>query len=298
MPPIRALVGAAALVAAAALASSPALAFSARSLEEVEADLAAAAPAEPARPEVSAQPAAPVADDWAADADLYADEEAFEEEEIPAEPDPFETMNRGLFRFNNQVDRFVLDPASRAYAFVVPDPAEAAILRGFENLNSPVVFVNDVMQLELKRAGVTLTRFLVNSTLGVVGLFDVAADMGLEGHQSDFGQTLARYGLGSGPYIVIPILGPATLRDAVGFGVDLFFRPLFYLLGPFDFLIVGSGNGFVVRASYVEELDILRESSVDYYAAMRSIYFQRRAEQLRRHDDRRRDVAAAPPTPR
>lgn len=289
MQPIGARRAALLLIAILACAAPPAAALSARSLEEVETELAAGVSeprTEPPGVDTTAPEPATTSDPWADDADLYVDEDEESDAADPvSEPDPFEGLNRGLFGFNNQVDRFVLDPASRAYAFVMPDPAERAILRGFTNLNSPVVFVNDLMQLELKRAGITLTRFVVNSTVGLVGLFDIAEKMGLEGHQSDFGQTLARYGVGSGPYIVIPLLGPATVRDAVGFGVDLFFRPLFYLIGPFDFLIVGTGNGFVVRASYVEELDLLRESSVDYYAAMRSIYFQRRAKELRREPD-------------
>lgn len=229
-------------------------------------------------------PAAPPASDpYAADADLYAEDEDWDEaaSSALAEPDPFEGANRRLLSFNNGVDRFLLDPASKVYGFIMPDPAERAVLRLFTNLNSPAVFINDVFQFQFRRAGVTLSRFVVNSTVGLAGLFDVAGVMGLEGHTSDFGQTMARVGIGSGPYVVIPLLGPSTARDAVGFGVDLLFRPLFYLLGPLDFLIVGTGNGFVVRSSYAEELEALREGSVDYYSTLRNAYFQRRAEQLR-----------------
>jgi phospholipid-binding lipoprotein MlaA len=239
-------------------------------------------PAAPAEPDPGAAAEGPVSDPWAADADLYADEEEWDSEEpAVAEPDPFEGANRRLLSFNDGVDRLLLDPAAKAYGFVMPDPAERAVLRAFTNLNSPAVFVNDVFQFEFKRAGVTFSRFLLNSTVGVAGLFDVAGALGMEGHTSDFGQTMARFGVGSGPYVVIPLLGPSTARDALGFGVDLFFRPLFYLIGPLDFLLVGTGNGFVVRASYVEELEALREGSVDYYATLRNAYFQRRAEQLR-----------------
>lgn len=224
-----------------------------------------------------------IKDPYAADADLYSDDEDFGADEAPsgAEPDPFEGANRRLLTFNNGVDRYLLDPASKVYDFLMPDPAEHAVLRAFTNLNSPTVFVNDVFQLEFKRAGITLSRFVLNSTVGVAGLFDVAGAMGIKGHTADFGQTLARLGIGSGPYVVIPLLGPSTARDAVGYGVDLFFRPLFYLIGPLDFLIIGTGNGFVVRSSYVQQLEALKEGSVDYYAALRNAYFQRRAEELR-----------------
>jgi phospholipid-binding lipoprotein MlaA len=303
--------GAICLLAAALLLPAPATALSAASLdEEAEAEAAvdAAEPPPAASPEseppASEPPASdawapdpdlyaddppepPPEDPWAVEPDLYADEEDTDADDedlyqlaIP-EPDPFETANRGLLYFNNGVDRFLLDPASKAYQFVMPDFAERALLRAFANFNSPVTLVNDVFQLEFRRAGVTLSRLVVNSTVGLAGFIDVAERMGLEAHVSDFGMTLAKAGLGSGPYIVIPVLGPSTARDAVGFGVDLLFRPLFYLIGPFDFLFVGTGNGFLVRASYMEELEALREGSVDYYATLRNAYFQRRAEQLR-----------------
>ena len=301
--------GATCLLVAALLLPGPAIALSAASLdEEAEAEAAAEAAeppaAEPPAPEpptagspesdswapepdlyADDPPEPPPEDPWAVEPDLYADEEDAEGDDIESlaipEPDPFEGANRGLLHFNNGVDRFLLDPASKAYQFVMPDFAERALLRAFANFNSPATLVNDVFQLEFKRAGVTLSRLVVNSTVGLAGFIDVGEHMGLEGHVSDFGMTLAKAGAGSGPYIVIPILGPSTARDAVGFGVDLLFRPLFYLIGPFDFLFVGTGNGFLVRASYMEELEALREGSVDYYATLRNAYFQRRAEQLR-----------------
>ena len=286
-------------IASALLLAAPAGAFSERSLELAPRAALAGELEFVAVAELFADAAAPVADPyaahadlyaddeplasdpWAADADLYSDDEAWDDEEA-AFSDPFEGANRRLLAFNDGVDRFLLDPAAKAYDFVMPDPAERAVERAFTNLNSPAVFVNDLLQLELKRAGVTLSRFVLNSTVGVAGLFDVAGAVGLDGHRSDFGQTMARMGVGSGPYMVLPLLGPSTARDAVGFGVDLLFRPLFYLIGPIDFLIVGTGNGVVVRASYVEELQALREGSVDYYSALRNAYLQRRAEELRR----------------
>jgi phospholipid-binding lipoprotein MlaA len=307
--------GATCILAVALLLANPASALSAASLDE-EAAAEAAAAADAAEPPAQAEappapepppaqapetdpwapepglysdePEEPAPDDpWAVEPDLYADDEDAEGDDEDAaspaipEPDPFEPANRGLLQFNNGVDRFLLDPASKAYQFVMPDFAERALLRALANFNSPVTFVNDVFQLEFKRAGVTLSRLVVNSTVGLAGFIDVAQHMGLEGHVSDFGMTMAKAGLGSGPYIVIPVLGPSTARDAVGFGVDLFFRPLFYLIGPFDLLFVGTGTGFLVRASYMEELEALREGSVDYYATLRNAYFQRRAEQLR-----------------
>lgn len=271
------------LAALALLVAAPASAFSERALLFAPRPPAGDALQFVALAEVLPAAAPAASDPYAVDADLYAEDEDWDDAAPPAlaEPDPFEGANRRLLSFNNGVDRFLLDPASKAYGFIMPDPAERAVLRAFTNLNSPAVFVNDVFQFEFKRAGVTFSRFLVNSTVGLAGLFDVARSMGLEGHTSDFGQTMANVGIGSGPYIVIPLLGPSTARDAIGFGVDLLFRPLFYLLGPLDFLIVGTGNGFVVRSSYADELEALREGSVDYYSTLRNAYFQRRSEQLR-----------------
>ncbi len=120
----------------------------------------------------------------------------------PGYPDPIEETNRGTFAFNRQVDRFILDPVTEGYRWVVPTPARSAIQRFFENLSSPKTLVNDFLQLEWKDAGITTTRLLVNTTVGLLGFFDVAEMMGLPGHESDFGQTLALAGTPSGPYLV------------------------------------------------------------------------------------------------
>lgn len=248
-------------------------------------------PADPAaEPDAAADTTDPYADAPYAD-DLYADEEEdadAEEDGDPyaadlalEEPDPYEDFNRTLFGFNQRADRLVIEPIARAYGWVMPDVAERAVLRFFANLNSPSILVNDLLQLECRRAGVTLTRFVVNTTVGVGGLLDVADSLGLEGHHADFGQTLAVAGVPSGPYLVLPMAGPSTARDAFGSVVDLAFRPHTYFLGPTVVLLVGGGSGIVTREAYHDELEALRESSVDFYATMRNIYFQRRAEQLR-----------------
>jgi len=252
-----------------------------------EPPLARAGDAEASGPEGSSGPAeaegdpyagTPLADDLYTDGDdehdPYADDLALEE------PDPYEDFNRTLFGFNQRVDQLVIEPVARAYGWVMPDVAERAVLRFFANLNSPSIFVNDVLQLEPKKAGVTLSRFVVNTTVGVAGFVDVADCMGLEGHHADFGQTLAVAGVPSGPYLVLPMAGPSTARDAFGSVVDLAFRPHTYFLGPTVVLLVGGGSGIVTREAYLEELEALRQSSVDFYATMRNIYFQRRAEQL------------------
>jgi phospholipid-binding lipoprotein MlaA len=211
-------------------------------------------------------------------------------------PDPFERMNRGTFAFNMQVDRFVLDPLMRAYDWVMPNSVERGIRNFFLNLNSPSVFVNDLLQREWRDAAVTITRTGVNTTAGLFGIFDSAARIGLERHHSDFGQTLALAGLGSGPYVVMPILGPTNFRDGFGVIVDFAFRPTTYLLGSTllastfppvggasgaaDQLIYssiqGGGAGLVEREKAQEELEALRESSVDFYATLGTAYYQNR----------------------
>ncbi len=213
---------------------------------------------------------------------LFDDEEA-EGERL--EHDPFEGANRVTFAFNQQVDYWLLDPLTRGYQWLVPGPVRRGVNRVFENLNSPVVFTNQVLQVRPKAAGQTLTRFVVNSTLGVAGIFDVGEEvMGLPAIESDFGQTLARYRVPRGPYLVVPLIGPSTTRDAFGTAVDLALDPLTYIVGPFNFqwqLILGSGQGLALRDANLEALDALREASVDFYSALRSAYLQtRRAKEL------------------
>jgi len=251
--------------------------------EDAEAEVA------PGEDDADAAPPAGTADgdpyaDTPGARDLYADDEEhdpYADDLILDEPDPYEGFNRAVFGFNQSADRFVVEPVARAYGWLMPDVAERAVLRFFANLNSTSTFVNDLLQLECRRAGVTLTRFVVNTTVGVAGFLDVANSLGMEGHHSDFGQTLALAGVPSGPYLVLPMAGPSTARDAVGSVVDLAFRPHTYFLGPTVILMVGGGSGIVTREAYRGELEALQASSVDFYATMRNIYFQRRAEQLR-----------------
>ena len=206
-------------------------------------------------------------------------------EDVPSGyPDPLEETNRGVFAFNRQVDRWILDPITEAYRWVVPQPARQALSNMFDNLGSTKTLMNDFLQLEWKDAGVTGTRLVVNTSVGVLGLFDVAAMMGLEGHQSDFGQTLALAGTPSGPYLVLPVLGPGNARDSVGTIIDGFFQPTYYILGPSnlilgptEILIYSGSSGISTRDQHYVEMKSLEESSIDYYAAMRSGYYQDRA---------------------
>lgn len=199
-------------------------------------------------------------------------------------PDPLERMNRLMFRLNAHLGRWVIDPLVRAYDFAVPAPGRRAIRRALLNLDSPAVFVNDVLQCEPTDAAVTFTRFGVNTTVGVAGLFDPATRLGLAGHQSDFGQTLALMGVPSGPYLILPVVGPTTARDGTGYLVDFLFRPTTYLLTPGMQVVVTSvtegGVGIATLDANAEALHALEASAVDYYAALRSAFYQDRTARI------------------
>lgn len=201
------------------------------------------------------------------------------------ERDPFEGANRWTFAFNQGIDAYLLDPLTRGYQWVVPVSARRGVNRIFHNLHSPVIFANEVLQLRPVPAATTLARFVVNSTLGVVGIFDVAEDvMDLPRGEADFGQTLARYRVPRGPYLVLPLFGPSTARDMVGTVVDLGLDPFTYIVGPLNLqwqLLRGSSQGLAIRDENLHSLDALRDGSVDFYSTLRSAYLQsRRAKEL------------------
>jgi phospholipid-binding lipoprotein MlaA len=209
---------------------------------------------------------------------LYGDPEELADVEVI--PDPLEPLNRAIFRFNRGVDWLILDPITSGYRFLVPAPARRGIQRAFHNLNSPVIATNLLLQGRAKEAGITLGRFAANTTLGVVGVFDYADDViGWERTDADFGQTLAVYGVPTGPYLVVPLFGPSNTRDAFGNVVDQVMDPLTYFVAPLQLqwaLLFGGGQGLSYREANVDALDALREASVDFYAALRSAYSQAR----------------------
>ena len=214
-------------------------------------------------------------------------------------PDPIEPVNRGTLKFNEGVDRFIMDPITTVYRFILPEMVRRSIERCFDNIDSTQTLVNDIFQLEWKEAGITTTRLVINTTVGVGGLFDPAKAWGIEGHVSDFGQTLAMAGAPSGPYVILPLLGPSNVRDGLGLGVDALFNPTFFLLGGTDVLFFNGSSGLTERARHVDELNALKESSIDYYAALRSAYYQnRQAEIWEGREHRRKDLPVAEATAR
>lgn len=198
--------------------------------------------------------------------------------------DPLEPMNRYFFELNGFADEVLLKPLAGWYYIALPNFAQDGIRNAVNNVRTPVILANDLFQGEFERAGTTFGRFLVNSTLGLGGLFDVAEKMGLERHDEDFGQTMAVAGVDEGPYLVLPLIGPSNPRDAFGKIVDAFLDPMTYLT---FFTNVGwintTRNGLDIvdfRARNLQTLDQIKKGSLDYYATVRSLYRQRRADEI------------------
>ncbi len=201
--------------------------------------------------------------------------------------DPYEGLNRSIFAFNEAADRAVIAPAARAYEVLTPEFARQGVSNALGNLNEPVVFANDLLQGESGRAGDTFYRFFVNSTIGILGLWDAAGHFGVEGHDEDFGQTLAVWGVDPGPFIVLPLFGPSNLRDVVGTGVDIGLDPLTYVeIGNDDDtdLAYRAGTGVLgalnARIALDDALTAMREQP-EPYIAMRRIYTQTREAEIR-----------------
>ena len=194
--------------------------------------------------------------------------------------DPIEPLNRGIFRFNDKLDVYILEPTARGWNWLVPDPVQRSIARFFDNVRFPVVAVNDLLQGKLTACGSDIGRFAVNTTVGVLGFMDPAADWGLDRHDEDFGQTLGVWGVPSGPYLVLPLLGPSSPRDAGGVVADSFasvypwFVPVYYTIGPRAVEMVN------FRSQILDEVREAKLAAVDYYVFVRDAYIQRRQRQV------------------
>ena len=193
--------------------------------------------------------------------------------------DPMERTNRTLFGAHQQIDRNVLGPVARGYKAATPSPVRKGIRNVLNNLGEPVTFINDVLQGRPVKAGEAATRFVTNSTVGLLGVFDVATAAGVERHEEDFGQTLATYGVKPGPYIVVPVLGPTNARDLTGRVVDVLINPVNSI--GFDGATAARSsavvlNGVDARAEADEEITRLNTTATDPYATYRSLYSQNR----------------------
>lgn len=195
--------------------------------------------------------------------------------------DPLEPVGRKVFAFDVFLDRTLLKPIAYVYKEAVPGQARTLLRNFLRNLRSPVVLANDVMQGEFDRAGDTALRCLMNSGIGLFGIVDVAAGFGIPSHNEDFGQTLAVWGVGEGPYLVLPLLGPSTPRAAAGRVADLVFDPLTYLAaGSFRYTRMGA-QLVDARALNYNQLEEIERGAIDHYATVRSLYRQWRAREIR-----------------
>lgn len=198
--------------------------------------------------------------------------------------DPYELTNRDTMKLNAKIDKYVVVPTVGLYFLLVPDGGRRGVHNFLGNLSLPSIFVNDVLQGETKRATQSLERLVINSTLGLAGIFDPASKMGIPGHGEDFGQTLAVWGVGEGPYLVLPFFGPSNPRDAAGLAIDAaadptnqipFKQHIWWAIGREYFTLLD------LRGQTYQTVQGIQRASVDYYASMRSLYRQMRNEQIR-----------------
>ena len=223
------------------------------------------------------------------------------EEGTGEEYDPLEPVNTSIFEFNRQVDRFVLKPVAKGYNFVMPDLVQVGISNIFYNLRFAPRFLNNVFQGKVKGAGIEVGRFLVNSTVGVAGFFDVAKHVDLVTPEEDLGQTLGFYGVKPGPYLVLPFLQPFTVRDFIGYVGDIFLNPINWLVVPIievdgvpsviahqnrtttSIIQISARVGEIIneRSRNLETYQGVEEATLDLYTAVRNGYLQKRAQAIR-----------------
>jgi phospholipid-binding lipoprotein MlaA len=197
--------------------------------------------------------------------------------------DPLEPTNRVFYAVNNELDTLILAPAARAYRFVLPQPVRTGVHNILANLGNPVLLANDAMQGKPRLGGNTFMRLVINSTLGVAGVFDVAQGLGYPAHDNDFGVTLALWGVAGTPYLYLPVLGPSDPRDAVGFGTDFALDPLTYVSGGgwslFGYSRLGA-SALDARSQHLEDIEQIKAGALDPYATFRSLFQQNRQSEI------------------
>jgi phospholipid-binding lipoprotein MlaA len=210
--------------------------------------------------------------------------------------DPIEPANRAVYVFNDGLDTVIMRPAAQAYRFIVPPPVRAGIHNVLSNLGTPVQLGNDIMEGKPRRAGDTTMRFLINTTVGVLGVFDVAKGWGYPDHDADFGMTLALWGVPEGPFLFLPVFGPSDPRDGIGLGVNT-------VMDPFTWVGQGAAvralnwsryglNALDQRERHLDDIENIKRTALDPYATFRSLYRQHRRAQI---DDLRNDKRATIP---
>jgi phospholipid-binding lipoprotein MlaA len=211
--------------------------------------------------------------------------------------DPYENTNRFFYRVNDAIDTYSLKPLAQGYVYITPQPVRTGVHNTLDNLGFPILFANDVAQANPKRAGTTFMRFIINSTAGVLGVFDVAKELGYREHDTDFGITLALWGVPEGPFLYLPIIGPSSPRAVTGFAVDQGLDPFAYVphgiyLRTFAWAKFGLG-AIDTRSRYLTDLDKVKQNALDPYATFRSLYRQNTQSQV----DTARTSREQPTTP-
>jgi phospholipid-binding lipoprotein MlaA len=204
--------------------------------------------------------------------------------------DPLETYNRGMFAVNDAIDTVLIRPIAKGYRYVTPGGIRSRIGNMSDNLYEPVSMLNAFLQGDFTQGMTNFWRFVINSTVGLAGMHDVAATAGLNPRREDFGQTMAVWGVGSGPYIVLPIFGPSNLRDTGGRVADWFMDPVNYALRApddtdWDWTLLGvrGAQALVARERLLDPIDDINSSSLDPYASFKSIYEQHREAEIKNH---------------
>ena len=210
---------------------------------------------------------------------------SLEDASPPPTPDPLEWFNQPMFQFNLKLDEYVLRPVATGYAKIVTPPGRRRVDNFFKNLMVVQRFANNLFQGKFPKAGQAVGRFFINTAIGGVGLFDVADDwLGWKDSEEDFGQTLAFYGVSSGPYLVLPFWGPSTIRDTAGLAADAAMNPMNYLLSTTEALAVNSGlligQAVNTRSLNLDLFEDVDRYSVDLYGAVQDGYLQRREKQI------------------
>ncbi|MGI9286163.1 MAG: MlaA family lipoprotein [Pseudomonadales bacterium] len=196
----------------------------------------------------------------------------------PRDPDPWERWNRNVYLFNQFADRYLLKPTAKVYQAVTPEIVDIGITNFFRNLREPITILNDVLQLKLAQAGMDSGRFLLNSTLGLAGFFDVASDLGLPRHREDFGQSLGHWGVGAGPYLELPLLGSSSVRDAFGLIPDVYASPIVYVNDETARMVATGLRVTDLRADLLKADELI---TGDRYIFLRDSYLQQREALVR-----------------
>lgn len=201
------------------------------------------------------------------------------------ERDPWEGLNRGVYSFNQTMDDVLFNPIGKVYNFILPDVIDAGVSNFFSNIGQLSVIANDILQFKFDQTVNDTVRLFLNSTLGLLGFFDIASEAGLHSSKEDFGQTLAHWGVGPGPYLVVPFFGPATVRDATGFIVDKgVMNPISYIDNDLTRAGLLALNYVDFKSDLLSTSDLIGEASLDEYEFIKNAYFEKRANQISDND--------------